>query len=70
MRATDWSGHALGPIQDWPQSLRSALSLCLSSRFPMVIRWGPRMINFYNDAYIPILGMRHPFAFGREVAEV
>ncbi|UKE67469.1 PAS domain-containing protein [Xanthomonas translucens pv. phlei] len=70
LRATDWSGHALGPIQDWPQSLRSALSLCLSSRFPMVIRWGPRMINFYNDAYIPILGMRHPFAFGREVSEV
>ncbi|MDL5364792.1 PAS domain-containing protein [Xanthomonas sp. NCPPB 2654] len=68
--ATDWSGHELGPLQEWPQSLRSALSLCLNSRFPMVIRWGQRMINLYNDAYIPILGMRHPFAFGRASAEV
>lgn len=57
-------------MQEWPHSLRSALSICLSSRFPMVIRWGARMINLYNDAYIPILGMRHPFAFGRAVAEV
>ena len=70
LRATDWSGHELGPLQEWPQSLRSALSLCLNSRFPMVIRWGQRMINLYNDAYIPILGMRHPFAFGRASAEV
>lgn len=70
LRAIDWSGHELGPLQEWPQSLHSALSICLNSRFPMVIRWGARMINFYNDAYIPILGMRHPFAFGRAVAEV
>ncbi|PPT91149.1 histidine kinase [Xanthomonas theicola] len=70
LRATDWSRHELGPMENWPQSLRSALSICLSSRFPMVIRWGKRLINLYNDAYIPVLGMRHPHAFGRAVSEV
>ncbi|MFC0679749.1 PAS domain S-box protein [Lysobacter korlensis] len=60
----------LGPIETWPEPLRNALGIMLNCRFPMFIWWGDRMINFYNDAYIPILGKRHPEAFGGEAAVI
>jgi hypothetical protein len=44
MRGFDWSKTSLGPVDSWPQSLRTAVSICLSSRFPMVIWWGPDLI--------------------------
>jgi PAS domain-containing protein len=65
LRSTDWSLTPLGPLERWPQSLRIAVGICLNSRFPMFVWWGPELINIYNDAYIPILGKRHPAAFGR-----
>ncbi len=55
----------LGPVESWPQGLRVAVGICLNSRFPMFVWWGPDLINFYNDAYVPILGKRHPDARGR-----
>ena len=54
VRARDWSGTAVGPAQRWPQSLQTALSICLSSRFPMHVWWGPDLTVFYNDAYVPV----------------
>jgi PAS domain S-box-containing protein len=65
VRSFDWSKTALGPMDRWPQSLRVALGVCLNSRFPMFVWWGPDLINIYNDAYVPILGKRHPHALGR-----
>ncbi len=70
IRAADWSGTAMGPAEDWPASLRIALSICLSSRFPMLVWWGPQLTVFYNDAYLPLLGTKHPTALGRPAAEV
>jgi signal transduction histidine kinase/ActR/RegA family two-component response regulator len=64
LRDTDWAATALGPMEQWPQSLRIAVSICLNSRFPMFVWWGPELVNIYNDAYIPVLGKRHPQAFG------
>ena len=64
-RDTDWGATPLGPVDAWPQSLRIAVSICLNSGFPMFVWWGPSHINIYNDAYIPILGKRHPRAFSR-----
>jgi signal transduction histidine kinase len=66
---TDWSATPLGPPQSWPQSLRIAVSICLNSRFPMFVWWGPSLVNIYNDGYIPMLGKRHPRAFGRPAQE-
>jgi signal transduction histidine kinase/ActR/RegA family two-component response regulator len=62
--AHDWAATPLGPIEQWPQALRIAVSICLNSRFPMFLWWGPTLVNIYNDAYIPVLGKRHPQAFG------
>ncbi len=52
-------------MEEWPRSLRIAVGICLNSRFPMFVWWGSQLINIYNDAYIPVLGKRHPAAFGR-----
>ncbi len=65
----DWRGTPLGDPSGWPQSLRTALSICLSSRFPMIIFWGPQLVQLYNDAYAPILGARHPGALGQRAQD-
>ncbi len=70
MTAFDWSTSLLGPVEGWPQSLRTAVGICLSSRYPMVIWWGPELVLLYNDAWVPILGPeKHP-ALGRPGATV
>jgi signal transduction histidine kinase len=65
MRSFDFSATPLGPAAEWPQSLRSAVSICLNSRFPIVLFWGPQFVSLYNDAYTPILGNKHPWALGQ-----
>jgi signal transduction histidine kinase/CheY-like chemotaxis protein len=65
VRELDWSSTPLGPIEQWPTALRIAVGICLNSRFPMFVWWGPQLINIYNDGYIPMLGARHPAALGR-----
>ena len=60
-RAVDWSQTAVGPADRWPQSLRTALSILLESKFPMLLCWGPEFVQFYNDPFRPILGIsKHP----------
>jgi hypothetical protein len=70
VRAFDWSTTPLGPMDRWPQSLRTAVDICLGSRLPMMIWWGPHLINLYNDAYAPVLGQRHPRALGMSGREL
>ena len=60
MRAMDWSKTPLGPVEEWPQSLRTSVSICLNSQFPINMAWGRDLIVLYNDAFIPILGSKHP----------
>jgi two-component sensor histidine kinase len=65
IRAHDWSSSPLGPPETWPQSLKTAVRLILSSSHPMFIWWGPDLIQFYNDAYRTTMGPeRHPSALG------
>ncbi|MDB5257744.1 MAG: sensor histidine kinase [Chitinophagaceae bacterium] len=70
-REKDWSKTVLGPPSQWPQSLRTALSILLSSKFPMFLWWGHDLIQFYNDAYRPSLGVegKHPHALGQRGEE-
>lgn len=70
VRDYDWAASELGDPSTWPENLRTSLSLCLTSRFPIVMWWGPDMLMFYNDAYIPFLGeTKHPRALGRPGSE-
>lgn len=67
--AKDWSQTPLGPIESWPQSLRTTVSLCLSSNFPISIAWGPERTQIYNDGYWPICGAKHPHSMGQDFKE-
>jgi PAS domain S-box-containing protein len=71
IREFDWSGHRLGQPDEWPRSLKTAVSLILNSQHPMWIGWGPEMSFLYNDAYLHVLGLaKHPKSLGRPAAEV
>jgi signal transduction histidine kinase len=70
MRNHRWEDTALSVPHSWPQSLRSALSICLGSGFQVAIYWGPQLALLYNDAWSDILGQKHPWALGRRGREV
>ncbi len=70
MRSIDWSKTALGPLASWPQSLRTTVSTCLSSRFPILVWWGPEFVKIYNDAYRQIVGAKHPASMGARGRDV
>jgi signal transduction histidine kinase len=66
MRDLDWSQTDLGPPEHWPENLRIAVRICLTSRFPIVLWWGQDYTMFYNDAYRSFLGRaKHPQWLGR-----
>src|SRR5215510_3021036 len=69
IRTMDWSTTQLGSMESWPQSLRSAVSILLPSRAQIILFWGPGLIALYNDAYSPVLGIKHPWALGRPARE-
>ena len=70
MRGIDWASTPLGPVEQWPRSLRTCVRILLTSRQPMFVWWGDALINLYNDAYRSILGGKHPQAMGQPAAEV
>jgi signal transduction histidine kinase len=69
--AHDWSSTAVGPANQWPKTLQTAVSICLGSRYPIVLWWGREALTmFYNDGYIPMLGAaKHPQWLGRSGRE-
>src|ERR1041385_2355192 len=70
MRRFDWASTPLGPVADWPQSLRTAVRIILTSRYPMFVWWGQEGINLYNDPYRDFLGAKHPGALGKPARDV
>jgi signal transduction histidine kinase len=71
IRAFAWRDTPLGPPERWPQSLRTALRILLTTHHPACIFWGPELLCFYNDAYRSSLGPeRHPAMLGAPLREV
>jgi len=70
MRAFDWRSTPLGPPGQWPQELRTAVRIMLTSQQPIWIGWGPELTYLYNDPYKSIIGGRHPAALGQPTAVV
>jgi PAS domain S-box-containing protein len=70
MRALDWAATPLGPPEQWPQSLKTAVRIMLTSRQPIWIGWGPELIYLYNDPYKSIIGGKHPWALGKPTSTV
>ncbi|WDY56175.1 ATP-binding protein [Pseudomonas sp. PSKL.D1] len=69
IRNHDWANSPLGPLEHWPETLRASVALCLASRFPQAVLWGPELITLHNDAFLPILGQK-PSAVGRPFSHV
>src|SRR5688572_16436256 len=65
MRAFEWAKTPLGEPHTWPQSLRSTLSMLLPSKAQIILFWGPDFTVFYNDAYRPVFGAKHPQALAQ-----
>src|SRR4051812_6223952 len=66
IRRHDWAATPLGPLLSWPAHLRSAVNLLLASPLPTALTWGEQATQLYNDAFLAILGPRHPRALGQD----
>ena len=69
IREFDWSKTSLGSSENWPQHLRDAVETVVSCGFSATLQWGREATLFYNDAYIPLIGSKHPNALGRSIFE-
>ncbi|WP_224246926.1 hybrid sensor histidine kinase/response regulator [Hyalangium gracile] len=65
--AHDWASTPLGRVESWQPSLAVLVKTLLASRYPMVLTWGPRLIQIYNDAYSRLIGDKHPSALGEDI---
>ena len=68
VRTHDWAKTPLGRVEDWPETLVTTVNTILESRVPMAVSWGPEMIQIYNDAYVALIGDKHPQALGAPAA--
>jgi signal transduction histidine kinase/ActR/RegA family two-component response regulator len=66
----DWTTSELGAPQNWPNALRTVVTLMLDSSVPMWAAWGPALSIVYNAPYCTLLGDKHPAALGRPLSEV
>ncbi|MBV7538410.1 response regulator [Duganella sp. sic0402] len=70
VQAHRWQDTPLGPMAEWPASLRAAVSIVMHSAHPMFLWWGEQLIQLYNDAYVPCFGVgKHPAALGQRGRE-
>jgi PAS domain S-box-containing protein len=69
MREYDWAKSPVGPPRSWSPALRATLGMILPAQAEIVLFWGPDFVAFYNDAYVPTIGNKHPRALGRPARE-
>lgn len=65
IRAYDWAARPLGPSEAWSLSLTTTVDICLGSAFPMIVLWGPDLVQVYNDGYRALMGVKHPAGLGQ-----
>ncbi|MQA90735.1 MAG: PAS domain-containing protein [Gemmatimonas sp.] len=68
-RDLEWTSTPLGPIEDWPESLKAVAGLVIASPFPMILLWGPELVQIYNDGYRHVMGAKHPAGLGQPTRE-
>jgi PAS domain S-box-containing protein len=69
VRELDWTRTPLGPVDGWPAALVTVVEVLLGSAFPQILLWGPELVQIYNDAYRPLIGIKHPSALGQPIRE-
>jgi DNA-binding NarL/FixJ family response regulator len=65
----NWAETAIGATENWSSTLRMMVGFLLANRFPLLLWWGPEYTQIYNDAYVPILGVKHPKALGQPTSQ-
>ena len=65
IRLQKWSETSMGPVEGWPQRLKTSIDLVLACSFPMIVLWSPDLCQFYNDAYRDLMGGKHPSGLGQ-----
>jgi signal transduction histidine kinase len=69
-RDFDWASTPLGPVSEWPQSLRTAAQITVAAGLPSIVLWGPELIQIYNDGYAALIQAKHPAALGHANREI
>ncbi|WP_050787301.1 ATP-binding protein [Rhodococcus jostii] len=69
LRRIDWAATPLGPVETWSVELRAAIRTVLPSEVPMLLWWGPELVQIFNDAYTRVLGAKYPAAIGEPGAQ-
>lgn len=69
VRLFDWAGTPLGPVEGWSERLRCVVELVLAGGFPMVMLWGPELVQIYNDGFAALMGGKHPAGLGQSARE-
>lgn len=65
MSAVDWSRTSMGLVEQWPATLLATTRIMLGNDVPMMLWWGPELVQLYNDAFRSLLGDRHPHCLAR-----
>jgi His Kinase A (phospho-acceptor) domain/GAF domain len=65
----DWSKTPVGAKEEWSPALKMMVDMLLANRFPLLLWWGSDYVQFYNDAYRPIPGAKHPKSLGQPARE-
>jgi PAS domain S-box-containing protein len=68
-RALSWEDTALGPVEHWPQALRTAAGMVVAAPSPMLLLWGPELVQIYNQGASDLMGRRNPGGLGRPLRE-
>lgn len=65
VREHDWSATPLGSSPQWRASLRTTVQIVLAHPLPAIVLWGRELIQFYNDTYRDLMGVKHPAGLGK-----
>ncbi|KAF3011382.1 hypothetical protein E8E14_009607 [Neopestalotiopsis sp. 37M] len=70
VRHVDWNTSSIGPMATWPSELKQILRLMMADTEPRILYWGPKFTIIYNEAYIPLVGAKHPSMQGKDAPNV
>ncbi|BFZ57154.1 cAMP-dependent protein kinase subunit [Savitreella phatthalungensis] len=65
----NWASTALGPLDEWPMSMVSALTIIFGMNSVVYSYWTEEAIVIYNDSAAQMLQERHPRAMGQTFRE-
>lgn len=69
VRQHAWTSTPLGSLDGWKHNLRTTVDLVLACPIPMVVLYGPALVQIYNDSFRLVMGNKHPGGLGQATRE-